>query len=270
MNPKCLTLVFLLIATAANACGNKIPEPAPDRQPEKPDPEFAQFTSAILKTSLGDIVIELYWDAAPQTCANFVKLAQADFYNGVLFHRVIPNFMVQTGCPHGTGTGGPGYTFPDEINADALGLSDILAQKSGLYNGDMQQAMVMLANAKGIRSEAEANARKKEMDEIISNLEKMTVKQVLQARGYTFTSGLESRSNQRATLSMANSGPDTNGSQFFISVSDNLWLNGKHTVFAGVKSGLEIADAISKVQKGPNDKPLTDIRINAIELVKEG
>ena len=126
--------------------------------------------NAIFETPRGPINVELYPDRAPLTVANFVNLAKRGFYNGLSFHRVIPDFMVQGGCPQGTGTGGPGYKFEDETQ-------------------------------NGVKHE-------------------------------------------RGVLSMANAGPNTNGSQFFITHVATPWLDGKHTVFGKVTSGLEAVDAV--------------------------
>ncbi len=126
--------------------------------------------NAIFETPRGPINVELYPDKAPLTVANFVNLAKRGFYDGLKFHRVIPDFMVQGGCPQGTGTGGPGYKFEDETN-------------------------------NGVKHE-------------------------------------------RGVLSMANAGPNTNGSQFFITHIKTDWLDGKHTVFGKVTSGLEAVDAV--------------------------
>jgi peptidyl-prolyl cis-trans isomerase A (cyclophilin A) len=269
MNKKHLVFALVVLLSTLSTCGKKIPEAAPDRQPESPDAELSRFTSAVISTTMGDIVVELYWDAAPQTCANFVKLAKDGFYDNIIFHRVINNFMIQTGCPLGTGTGGPGYAFPDEINADALGLSASLARDNNLYFRDFQQAMMKLVTDRGIRSEAEANRRMKEIEEIERQMEKMTIKQVLQIAGYTYTAELPSRPAVRASLAMANAGPDTNGSQFFINVADTPHLNGKHTVFGGVARGMDVVDAISNVQRDHRDKPLTEVRINTIRLIAQ-
>ena len=127
--------------------------------------------NAIFETPRGSINVELYPDKAPLTVANFVNLAKRGFYDGLKFHRVIPDFMVQGGCPQGTGTGGPGYKFEDETN-------------------------------NGVKHE-------------------------------------------RGVLSMANAGPNTNGSQFFITHIKTDWLDGKHTVFGKVTSGLEAVDAVT-------------------------
>lgn len=127
---------------------------------------------ATFDTDRGPIKVELYPDKAPLTVANFVNLAKRGFYNGLNFHRVIPDFMIQGGCPQGTGTGGPGYKFEDET-------------KNGV-------------------------------------------------------------AHERGVLSMANAGPNTNGSQFFITHIATNWLDGKHTVFGKVLSGLEVVDAVKQ------------------------
>ena len=138
-------------------------------------------TTATMETSLGTIELELFDAEAPKTVENFVGLAGKGFYDGLIFHRVIPDFMIQGGCPDGTGMGGPGYRFEDE--------------QSG-YPVD---------------------------------------------RGY---------------LAMANAGPNTNGSQFFIVTADSCpWLNGKHTVFGRVTSGMDVVDAIQSVPRDARDRP---------------
>src|SRR5438477_13160353 len=135
-----------------------------------------------MQTSRGAITFELFDEDAPKTAANFRKLASEGFYDGLTFHRVIKDFMIQGGCPQGSGTGGPGYTFEDEIN---------------------QHKVV------------------------------------------------------RGALAMANSGPNTNGSQFFIVTADSApWLDGKHTVFGKVTAGMDAVDAIEATPTGDRDRPL--------------
>ncbi len=151
-----------------------------------------------IKTSKGDVVFKTYASAAPNTVENFVKLAKDNFYNGLIFHRVIDGFMIQGGCPLGTGTGGPGYTFDDEIDT---GLE--------IYE-----------------------------------------------RGY-----------KEGVVAMANAGPNTQGSQFFIMVEDNP-LPPAYTIFGEVISGQEVANQISKVETGVNDKPDEDIVMEKV-LVEE-
>ena len=150
------------------------------------------MSHATLNTNVGDISIELFDEDAPETVANFKKLAADRFYDGVIFHRVIPDFMIQGGDPTGTGSGGPGYTFDDESNEHRI---------------------------------------------------------------------------ERGALAMANAGPNTNGSQFFIVTADACpWLDGKHTVFGRVIAGLEIADAISEVDRDARDRPRQDVTIERVEL----
>src|SRR6202035_4845833 len=139
------------------------------------------MSTAKMNTSQGVITLELFDEDAPETVANFRKLASENFYDGVIFHRVIRDFMIQGGCPKGTGTGGPGYTFKDEIN---------------------QHKVV------------------------------------------------------RGALAMANAGPNTNGSQFFIVTTDAApWLDGKHTVFGGVVEGMDTVDAIEGLPTDGRDRP---------------
>jgi cyclophilin family peptidyl-prolyl cis-trans isomerase len=145
-----------------------------------------------MNTTQGMISLELFDEDAPQTVANFRKLAGEHFYDGVIFHRVIPDFMIQGGCPQGTGTGGPGYTFDDEIN---------------------QHKIV------------------------------------------------------RGALAMANAGPNTNGSQFFIVTTDSApWLDGKHTVFGRVSAGMEAVDTIEGLPTDGRDRPAEPPVIESIEL----
>jgi cyclophilin family peptidyl-prolyl cis-trans isomerase len=153
---------------------------------------MATMSSATMQTSDGPISFELFDDDAPETVANFRKLAGEGFYDGLIFHRVIKDFMVQGGCPQGTGTGGPGYTFKDEINSHGI---------------------------------------------------------------------------VRGALAMANAGPDTNGSQFFIVTADACpWLDGKHTVFGRVSDGLDVLDEIERVPTDASDRPTRDVTIESIAL----
>jgi cyclophilin family peptidyl-prolyl cis-trans isomerase len=150
------------------------------------------LTAATLHTNHGAIALELFDEEAPKTVDNFVGLARKGFYDGVIFHRVIPDFMVQGGDPTGTGSGGPGYTFEDEFNDHKV---------------------------------------------------------------------------ERGALAMANAGPNTNGSQFFIVTADACpWLDGKHTVFGRVSGGMHVVDAISALDTDARDRPSTDVVIERVEL----
>jgi cyclophilin family peptidyl-prolyl cis-trans isomerase len=150
------------------------------------------MSEATLHTNHGAIAIELFADDAPKTVENFEKLARDGFYDGVVFHRIIPDFMIQGGDPTGTGRGGPGYTFEDEFNDHKV---------------------------------------------------------------------------ERGALAMANAGPNTNGSQFFIVTTESApWLDGKHTVFGRVTSGMDVVDTISAVETDASDKPRSDVVIERVEL----
>src|SRR5713226_9075322 len=147
---------------------------------------------AIIQTNHGPIHVELFPDSAPKTVNNFVKLANDGFYDRVIFHRVIPDFMIQGGDPTGTGSGGPGYSFEDEFNDHKV---------------------------------------------------------------------------ERGALAMANAGPNTNGSQFFIVTADSCpWLDGKHTVFGRVSGGMDVVDAISALATDARDRPQPDVVIGRVEL----
>src|SRR5436309_15899255 len=148
------------------------------------------MSQATMQTSRGAITFELFDEDAPKTTANFRKLASEGFYDGLTFHRVIKDFMIQGGCPQGSGTGGPGYTFEDEINEHKV---------------------------------------------------------------------------VRGALAMANSGPNTNGSQFFIVTAEACpWLDGKHTVFGEVKEGIDVIDRISATSTDSRDRPKDPIGIETI------
>ncbi len=147
---------------------------------------------AVLHTNHGPIEIELFPDEAPKTVENFAKLARDGFYDGLVFHRVIPDFMIQGGDPTGTGSGGPGYQFEDELNEHKV---------------------------------------------------------------------------VRGALAMANAGPNTNGSQFFIVTTEAApWLDGKHTVFGRVTNGMDVADTICDLPRDAGDRPREDVMLERVEL----
>jgi cyclophilin family peptidyl-prolyl cis-trans isomerase len=150
------------------------------------------MSEATMNTSEGAIVVELFDEDAPKTVGNFKQLAGQGFYDGLIFHRIIPDFMIQGGCPEGTGTGGPGYTFEDEFNDHKV---------------------------------------------------------------------------VRGALAMANAGPNTNGSQFFIVTAQECpWLDGKHTVFGQVTGGLDVVEKIGQAQTDARDKPVEPIAIESVSF----
>jgi cyclophilin family peptidyl-prolyl cis-trans isomerase len=150
------------------------------------------MSTMTMNTSEGPIVFELFDDDAPKTVANFRKLASDGFYDGLTFHRIISDFMIQGGCPQGTGTGGPGYTFEDEINPHKV---------------------------------------------------------------------------VRGALAMANAGPDTNGSQFFIVTAEACpWLDGKHTVFGQVSEGMDVVERLEAIPTDGGDRPTEPAGIETVAL----
>jgi cyclophilin family peptidyl-prolyl cis-trans isomerase len=211
-----------------------------------PIPEKAAIY-AIFQTTRGDLVLELYDKEAPRTVQNFIDLAQGQkeimgpkgperrpFYDGLKFHRVIPNFMIQGGCPLGNGTGGPGYKFDDEINAKALGLDKIRIMDSPFYNMYAQRLTVQSLK---IQSKEEAEEKREALEKKYQEIMELPVIEVLHQLGYRYNEVLNSRPAEKGSFAMANAGPNTNGSQFFINQVDTPHLNGLHTVFGGLVQG---------------------------------
>jgi len=222
----------------------------------------------LIKTSLGTVHVELFVHEAPRTVKNFIMLAEGKdttektdktpvrkhFYDNLIFHRVIKNFMIQGGCPKGNGTGGPGYSFEDEINANDLGLDKmkVLQPSGGIHNYLLVQSqqdysrtvLLPLSRKLGIQTRTEFQERIKEIQKAVSE---MTVKECYENLGYRYNGKLKSHFPERGVLAMANSGPNTNGAQFFINLTDTPWLSGKHTVFGKVIKGMDIIDKIGGV-----------------------
>lgn len=200
------SLFLFLFSFIFIACGGMSSEDNKQNTTNNQQKETSQMTElkkdsitiGVIQTNMGTIEIELYADKAVKTVENFAGLANKGYYNGIIFHRVIDNFMIQGGDPTGTGMGGEsiwGKSFEDEVNT-------------------------------GLKHESEG------------------------------------------ILSMANAGPNTNGSQFFITLKDTPWLNGKHTVFGKVIAGMDVVKAIGKVKTGRNDKPLTDVVMQKVTIEK--
>ncbi len=251
--------------------------------------EDASNPVAVIETSEGKVYIELFPKEAPKTVKNFIDLAQGKkeftdpktgkkvkrpFYNGLGFHRVIKNFMIQGGCPMGTGRSGPGYKFEDEISAKSLGLDKMKAVTNGQPHkwllirsqSEFQQKVVSPLVAKmGIKSDDEF---KKRQAEVQKNLAGLSLMDVYTTQGYIYNNTRKSHPPIRGALAMANSGPNTNGSQFFINVIDTKWLTGKHTVFGQVRKGMDIVDKISNKKVGAGSKPTKDIKIISVTFTK--
>ena len=240
----------------------------------------------VIQTTLGDIEVELFQSETPKTVANFIGLAEGTkefedsktgkkvkrpYYNGLIFHRVIKNFMIQGGCPLGNGRGGPGYTFADEIDATALGLDKMKAfgPQKGLHRFLMirsqeeyqRNIMTPLFRAMNINSQEEFDQRKKEVE---TRLDTLTLKEVYENMGYVYSDNGSEHPPVRGSLAMANAGPNTNGSQFFINLVDTDWLTGKHTVFGKVVKGMDVVDKIGAVKVDSGQKPVKDVKIISV------
>lgn len=242
----------------------------------------------VIKTSEGDIYVELFKEEAPKTVQNFTDLAEGNkefsdatnkilkkpFYDGLMFHRVLKNFMLQGGCPLGTGTGGPGYQFEDEINAAALGLNKLKAVEKDNFHPwlgirsqeDFQHAVRQpLFKSMNINSQEDLNKR---LQEVTDRIAALNLQDAYTLQGYKYSATLKSRAPKRGVIAMANSGPNTNGSQFFINVIDTPWLTGKHTVFGQVIQGMDVVDKISLVPANEAGQPAKAITIISIRLVR--
>lgn len=240
----------------------------------------------VIQTTLGDIEVELFQSETPKTVANFIGLAEGTkefedsktgkkvkrpYYNGLIFHRVIKNFMIQGGCPLGNGRGGPGYTFADEIDATALGLDKmkVFGPQKGLHRFLMihsqeeyqRNIMTPLFRAMNINSQEEFDQRKKDVE---TRLDTLTLKEAYENMGYVYSDNGSEHPPVRGSLAMANAGPNTNGSQFFINLVDTDWLTGKHTVFGKVVKGMDVVDKIGAVKVDSGQKPVKDVKIISV------
>ncbi|EQA43544.1 peptidyl-prolyl cis-trans isomerase, cyclophilin-type [Leptospira broomii serovar Hurstbridge str. 5399] len=210
---------------------------------------------AVIQTSQGDLVAELFDKDAPKTVQNFIDLAQGEkeftarngqkqkkpFYDGLTFHRVIEGFMIQGGCPNGDGTGGPGYRFEDEINAKSLGLDKQRVGQVPYYTGQLQRVVIQ---EMGIKSMREFEDKKEEFEKNFEQAKNLSVMEVLYRLGYRYNEVVNSHRSIKGALAMANAGPNTNGSQFFINQVDTPHLDGLHTIFGQIVRGSEVVDKI--------------------------
>ncbi|MBC2607559.1 peptidylprolyl isomerase [Pelagicoccus albus] len=242
---------------------------------------------ATIRTNMGEIVVRLFETDAPKTVKNFMDLADGTrflkdgesvaqakpFYDGLIFHRVIPDFMIQGGDPLGTGMGGPGYTFEDETYTPGLPMNGVIETEERAKYVFQNVVAPHLREYRGespIEFIADLYSKMEEARGYEPMFE-IQVQEVLDALEYQeplLDKGELLNHVDYGTLCMANSGPNTNGSQFFIVTNKEgtPWLDGKHTVFGKVISGMEVAEAISKVETDPNDKPLEDVIIESIRV----
>lgn len=289
-----LFCILLLAAGVAFADDDTKTPLVKKREAEKPALKKAPNPVVLMRIQeYGMVEIELYPDAAPKTVKNFIDLAEGKkewthpvtkekskrpLFDGLKFHRVIADFMLQGGDPAANGSGGPGYFFKDEINAKGLGLDKMMAVADGrphpnllIRNKQDWQRVVLIPLLKDMKIDLrDMKAQQARQGDIMKRIETMTLKQAYEIQGYKFDDSLTPYGMKRGFIAMANSGPNTNGSQFFLNVKDNDYLTGKHTVFGKVVKGLEIVDKISKVRTSgaPTDRPLKDVVIDFVRLKK--
>ncbi len=283
---KQLLLPFLLLAIVMpTACTPLSREKVIPTLEEKMADESNPLV--LMETSMGDMILELYPKAAPKTVENFIGLAEGTkeftdtdgkkvkrpYYDGLTFHRVIPNFMIQGGDIQGDGRGGPGYYFEDEISLAALGLDKITLKDSPQYQREAQSAARERVFAKlNIKSQADLDKKMQqanaEFQKELQNVMKLTVGEALKAAGYQYNEGLPSVPVAQYTLAMANAGPNTNGSQFFLNLVDNFYLNGKHTVFGKVLKGRAVMEKIAAVERDQQDRPKTPVLIKKVRVLQ--
>lgn len=244
----------------------------------------------LIETDMGNIVAELFPGEAPRTVETFLGLAegtlpftdpdtgaqaQRPFYDGLLFHRVIDGFMIQTGSPTGEADGDPGFNYDNEINARSLGLDRIPAlDENGVPHAYLgvndqrefqQTVLVPLYEKMGIETNEDLEAR---VDEVYEALRALSVMDVNVNLGYGYNERYPSRMPLAGVLALAHAGPGTNGSQFFITLADTPWLAGKYTVFGKVRSGMDIASQIGRVRVDNLDRPLQDVRVVSIRRIE--
>lgn len=266
-----LRLIILITNTAFSLCISSL--------------TFADLTSAqqamedpqnpliLISTSQGEIYLELFPWEAPLNVAKFIALVEGEtefinnetgelfqtrYYNGMRFHRVIPGFLIQAGSPAYNPLGTQVKLTEDEINADFLGLDQISAlNPDGTFadqlniesKADLQTDILKpLYNQRRITDESTLLA---EQFEVVTELQQLSVKSVYENQGYRYNTNLISRGIDRGVIAMANSGPNSNGAEFFISLSDAQWLTGKYTVIGKVVEGQEVMDNIGETEIDP-------------------
>ena len=286
-HPLALLLLFA-VALAVSGIGSS-------SWAEEPSPARPAVRRALIKTSMGDIEVELWPGVAPKTVEIFLGLADGTgtfsdgrnpskkvtitkpFYDGLKFHRVIKGFMLQGGCPRGNGTGNAGFMFGDEINAKALGLDRLKAFENGRPHGwllihnqadFMRTLFVPMAKKMGIDPRDRKTMKSREA-EIMAKLGKMSLMEAYENLGYKYDGNLPSEKPLKGRLALANAGPDTNSSQFFINLGDTPHLTGKHTVFGKVTKGMDIAERIGNVKVGQGSVPLTPVKILSIRSIRQ-
>jgi cyclophilin family peptidyl-prolyl cis-trans isomerase len=285
MSRKMMICAVVVLSVSAIVCTKKRGETAAmSNSQERP--------VIVMETSMGQIKIELWNDIAPKTVDNFVGLATGEkewtdpktgskvkkpFYDGLIFHRVIDDFMIQGGCPLGTGTGGPGYAFEDECydTANAAELKGKISDEQIAQKVFIEVMVPYLRSTQTPDKDILAIAQECQTSQSGAPIMRKPIEYYLEKTGRKtplYSEGKLKASVDYGTICMANSGPNTNGSQFFIVTKKDgcAWLNGKHTVFGKVIEGMDVVGKIEKVKKLPGDKPADNVVIKKITTLKKG
>lgn len=282
-------MMTLFIFSCAQKVENEV-KAVTEKKPEAKAAEVKKYPVATIETTMGTIKIELWPDKAPKTVENFIGLANGTkewtdtktgakvtkpFYDGLIFHRVIKDFMIQGGCPNGMGNGDPGYKFEDETNEPGEEIKGEIKDNDTAFLIFQNVIMPYLQKFGNDQTKADKDILAI-ADECIKNqngnaIMKHPAEYYIQKTGFTGKLNKPGKiiaSVDYATIAMANSGPNTNGSQFFIVTKKEgcAWLNGKHTVFGKVVEGMDVAHKIEDVQKGAQDKPVTDVKMIKVRV----
>lgn len=273
-----LSVAALMAVFAFMSCGKGKSEGSMSKKPVGPRPVVT------METSMGNVKIELWNDIAPNTVENFVGLAQGTkewkdpktsqmvkkpFYDGLVFHRVIKDFMIQGGCPLGTGSGGPGFNFADECYGEGKEISSIENEEDAkqIFQSIIVPYLRNNPNPDPAITDILKECQLKNSGQPLMRHDVEWYAKKVGHKGPVYSQKLLAKV-EYGTICMANAGPNTNGSQFFIVTKKEgcEWLNGKHTVFGKVIEGMDIVDKIQAVKVGAQDKPVTPVVIKKITV----
>ncbi len=280
-----ILFIFCLCIALITACSKAKGEKKMENSSENKNRPVVE-----MKTNLGTVKIEMWSDLTPKTVENFTALAmgqkewtdrsgnmkKTNFYDGLIFHRVIRDFMIQGGCPLGNGTGGPGYSFQDECY-DTSKADKIEGPISDEETAMMVFTEILAPYFRSVKTPDEKLldlARQCQMQQSGKPLMENPVEFYMEKTGHKeplYRKGKLLASVDYGTICMANSGPNTNGSQFFIVTKQDgcSWLNGKHTVFGKVIEGMDIVMKIQNVETGAQDRPVQDVKIESMRVIEK-
>jgi cyclophilin family peptidyl-prolyl cis-trans isomerase len=303
MKPNLISLAALVLSTMIAA--QDLPEPELQSEAANPLPSISIVLNGrstdvpvesldnplvLLQTNRGDMVLELFPGEAPATVAHFLGLADGSkafidqstglqvmrpFYEGLGFHRIVSGFIIQGGSPDGSPTGNPGIVIADEINALSLGLDRMMVLDAegspnpilGIRSEDDFRNRV-LAPLYGDMKIADAETLRARSGQVRERLKALTVKELYEMEGYRYNQRVRSRPPVAGSLGMANHGPGTTGSQFFITLSDTDWLTGRYNFFGRIRAGDNVLETIARTRVDDNNRPVEEITIFSVTRIK--